>query len=112
MDRGAMSQGSDSSISNLLRRREGFESYDQNQRELCQNENPNQKQNSPGTGIGMYQALISSFRYFWQIRNPYNQRHTKGVGHRGYSGQHSLKKAQGQEKRNPRCYPYEHVTGS
>ena len=37
--------------------------------------------NSSGTGISMYQALISSFRYFRQNRNPYHKRHTKRIEH-------------------------------
>ncbi len=63
----AVSQGFDSSVSNLLRRRSGFESYDQNQGELRQNEKPNQEQNPPGTRICMHQALVGSFRYLRQV---------------------------------------------
>jgi hypothetical protein len=42
--------------------------------------------------------------------NPQNQKHTKWIEHRGYSGQHPFKEAQCQSGKNSGCYTYEHIT--
>jgi len=42
--------------------------------------------------------------------NPQNQKHTKWIEHRGYSGQHPFKEVQCQSGKNSGCYTYEHIT--